>query len=205
MAAKKYYVVWHGVEPGIYDTWSACQEQIKGFPNAKYKSFKSLSAAREAYESGMPKSAAKVPKKKVTPDLSQVKLQSWSVDAACSGNPGAMEYQGVHTADGTQIFYMKFPLGTNNVGEFLAIVHALALLKKAGNESMPIYTDSRNALLWVQKKKAKTTLVKNSRTKKLYETIHRAEEWLKNNDYKTPLLKWDTKKWGEIPADFGRK
>ncbi len=208
MAKKKYYVVWDGVEPGIYRSWTACQQQIKGYPNAKYKSYKTRLEAEAAYENG---SINEIKRKKASIsqsksiDRSGIISESWSVDAACSGNPGMMEYQGVHTTDGSQIFYQKFPLGTNNIGEFLAIVHALALLKKLKNDTMPIYTDSRNALLWINKKKAKTTLVKNTKTKLLYATIKRAEEWLQNNEYNNSLLKWETKKLGEIPADFGRK
>ena len=208
MAKKKYYVVWEGVEPGIYTDWNSCQLQIKGYPNAKYKSYKTLADAEQAYASDVSTEIVRK-KRKTTKTVAfeefDINQASWSVDAACSGNPGAMEYQGVHTSDGSQIFHQKFEVGTNNIGEFLAIVHALALLKKQENTTMPIYSDSRNALLWVKKKKAKTTLVKNAKTKIVHEMIYRAEKWLKENTYTNPLLKWETKKWGEIPADFGRK
>jgi ribonuclease HI len=208
MAKVKYYVVWDGVEPGVYDSWTKCQQQINGYPNAKYKSYKSKAEADKAYVSGADneiKKSVKSNKPKIEFDKHGIIFESWSVDAACSGNPGVMEYQGVHTKDGSQIFHQKFPLGTNNIGEFLGIVHALALLKKLGNSTMPIYTDSRNAMLWINKKKAKTTLIKNNQTKLLFDTIGRAESWLKENSFKNPILKWETKKWGEIPADFGRK
>lgn len=209
MAKKKFYVVWVGVEPGIYETWAACQAQIKGFPGAKYKSFPSREAALIAYADGYsnPASSATKNRSKSSPNpfSKDIIKASWSVDAACAGNPGIMEYQGVHTADGTRIFHQKFALGTNNIGEFLAIVHALALLKKLDDETMPIYTDSRIAAGWVARKKAKTTLVKNSKTRILHEMIARAEKWLQTNTYRNPIIKWETKKWGEIPADFGRK
>jgi ribonuclease HI len=129
---------------------------------------------------------------------------SISVDAACSGNPGVMEYQGVDTHTKEVLFHKKYPLGTNNIGEFLALVHGLAFLKKNGSD-IPIYSDSVNALLWIKTKKCKTTLVKNNKTTELFETIARAEEWLKNNTWKNQLIKWETENWGEIPADFGRK
>jgi len=115
-----------------------------------------------------------------------------------------MEYQGVDTKSGYQFFHQKFALGTNNIGEFLAIVHALAMFEKQGKDT-PIYTDSRNAILWVNKKKCKTTLVRNAKTEKLYQLIARAEQWLKTHTWSNKILKWETKKWGEIPADFGRK
>jgi len=199
---KKYYVVWAGAETGIFDSWAACQLAIKGYSNALYKSFKTREAAEQAWADG-PKPKPK-PKPTPTPDLEGVIWDSISVDAACSGNPGAMEYQGVHTQDKTQLFHQQFPLGTNNIGEFLAIVHALALLQQQGLDK-PVYTDSRIAMGWVRRKKCKTTLPRNARTQRLYQLIDRAEAWLKNNTYDTPILKWDTERWGEIPADFGRK
>jgi len=128
-----------------------------------------------------------------------------AVDAACSGNPGLLEYRGVYVADRSEIFHMG-PLeeGTNNIGEFLAIVHALALLKKQ-NKNIPVYSDSMNAIKWVIKKKCNTKLEQSGKNKLLFELIGRAEVWLQNNDYRNPILKWETKQWGEIPADFGRK
>ena len=128
-----------------------------------------------------------------------------AVDAACSGNPGAMEYRGVYLADGKEIFHYGPVHGTNNIGEFLAIVHGLALLKQKGLDNMPIYSDSVNAQLWVRKHHCKTTLVRNDQTQNLYQMIERAESWLRNNTYRNPIIKWQTDKWGEIPADFGRK
>lgn len=70
---------------------------------------------------------------------------------------------------------------------------------------MPLYSDSRNALLWVKQKKCKTKLERNARTETLFQLIERAEKWLKENTYITPLRKWETELWGEVPADFGRK
>jgi len=198
MAKTKYYVVWKGRKPGIYTDWTVCKKLVDGFDGAAYKSFPSLSEAEHAYKSGSTRTTAAISLKTsfLTPSI--------SVDAACSGNPGVMEYQGVDTHTKEILFHKQFPLGTNNIGEFLAIVHGLAFLKKQ-NSDIPIYSDSVNALLWVKKKACKTTLIRNKDTQELYETIVRAEEWLKNNSWKNLLLKWETERWGEIPADFGRK
>ena len=94
--------------------------------------------------------------------------------------------------------------GTNNIGEFLAIVHGLALLKQKGFD-MPIYSDSATAISWVKQKKCKTKLPRTQETEDLFIVIERAEKWLNENKYTTRIIKWETKKWGEIPADFGRK
>lgn len=205
---KKYYVVWKGAKPGIYETWDHCQLQIKGFPGAAFKSFESRQEAEAAYRSGYaaPAASAKAfpTRAAAKPSRSQIIFDSISVDAACSGNPGVMEYQGVDTRTGERIFHQKFDLGTNNIGEFLAIVHALAMLEKQGKNT-PVYTDSRNALLWVKNKQCKTTLPRKGSTEKLFQMIERAENWLKTHRWSNPLLKWETSAWGEIPADFGRK
>lgn len=209
---KKYYVVWQGVNPGVYDSWDKAQQQIKGYPQAKYKSFGSKEEAEAAYAGNFAQhiqfksptrpgtSKPQTPK----PSSSQIVWDSISVDAACSGNPGVMEYQGVDTRTKTPIFHQKHPLGTNNIGEFLAIVHALAMFHREGKDT-PIYTDSRNAMLWVKKKECKTKLVRNAKTENLHQIIARAENWLRSHTYKNPILKWETEAWGEIPADFGRK
>ncbi len=127
------------------------------------------------------------------------------VDAACSGNPGPMEYRGVHLPSGKQVFHFGPIHGTNNVGEFLAIVHALALLEQKGRTDLTIYSDSYNALLWVKNKKCKTKLERSPKTERALELVERAEMWLRTHEVKNPLVKWETKEWGEIPADFGRK
>lgn len=146
-------------------------------------------------------------KEKATPsNISEnIITESIAVDAACSGNPGLLEYRGVYVADGIEIFHVG-PLedGTNNIGEFLAIVHALALLKN-DNKNTPIYSDSVNAIKWVARKKCNTKLERTERNRPIFELIERAEKWLKTNSYSNPIIKWETADWGEIPADFGRK
>lgn len=130
---------------------------------------------------------------------------AWVVDAACSGNPGMMEYRGVDLQTGQQIFHFGPMYGTNNIGEFLAIVHALALMEKQNIHDRVIFSDSYNAILWVKKKQCKTKLERSERTEPLYQIIERAEFWLRTHAIKTPIIKWETAQWGEIPADFGRK
>ena len=133
-----------------------------------------------------------------------VNAQAIAVDAACSGNPGQMEYRGVYLKTGEEIFHYGPVFGTNNIGEFLAIVHGLALLAQRGY-TIPIYSDSVNAMLWVKRKQCRTTLPLNDKTQALHEHIRRAETWLRTHSYSNDLRKWETEKWGEIPADFGRK
>ena len=141
----------------------------------------------------------------VLPLPMEVKAEAWAVDAACSGNPGPMEYQAIDLATGQQVFHFGPVHGTNNIGEFLAIVHALALCWQQGLHTKTIYSDSANAMLWVRKRQCKTKLERTPQTAQLYAIIARAERWLQTHDYCNPIVKWQTQQWGEVPADFGRK
>ena len=206
---QKYYVVWKGVSPGIYTSWTDCQLQTKGYEGAQYKSFETQEEAEQAFASspytyiGNQKPAASHQHPQALPE--NFDLNCVAVDAACSGNPGPMEYRGVYLQTGQEIFHFGPVYGTNNIGEFLAIVHALALMKQKGI-CMTVYSDSRNALSWVRQKKCKTKLERTPKTEELFRLIERAETWLKTHTYSDiPLLKWETDVWGEVPADFGRK
>jgi ribonuclease HI len=203
---QKYYVVWKGVRPGIYGSWADCRPQIEGYEGALYKSFDTAGEAGAAYRSAPYNYIGASKKEKAAlPDNPPYEKESLAVDAACSGNPGDLEYRGVFVETGQEAFRIgPYRQGTNNIGEFLAIVHGLALLKKTGCE-MTVYSDSRNAILWVSQKKCRTKLERTSASEPLFQLIGRAEKWLGNNAYRNKVLKWDTSRWGEIPADFGRK
>ncbi|SDR71711.1 ribonuclease HI [Formosa sp. Hel1_31_208] len=208
---KKYYTVWKGHHTGVFESWDDCKAQIKDFQGAQYKSFATFDAAKKALKGNYFDYIGK--NKTFTSELSDNQLKrigtpnfnSISVDAASSGNPGKMEYRGVDTKTKKQLFIQgPFEEGTNNIGEFLAIVHGLALLKKT-NSNRVIYTDSKTAMSWVKKKTCNTKLERNEKNKSVFELVDRAVHWLKNNTYDTIIVKWETKAWGEIPADFGRK
>jgi len=205
MAGEKWYVVWKGIKPGIYKTWAECKQQIDGFEAALYKSFKTQTLAVDAFRSNPNNYIKRNKSTEICRHPSVVILPSIAVDAACSGNPGKMEYRGVITETGKEIFQVgPMDEGTNNIGEFLAIVHGLALLKKQ-NSDIPVYSDSNNAILWIKNKKCKTRLTPCEANEKVFDLIDRAEKWLNENTYSNPILKWETGSWGEIPADFGRK
>lgn len=227
MAKKqKYYVVWQGRKPGIYTDWEQCREQVHGVEGAQYKSFGTLQEAEQAIR--LPYSSVVTPNTSHTSTTSNTSntsifaidengmttvlpgtpnpplLDALAVDAACSGNPGVMEYQGIYIPTRTRIFHYRAERGTNNIGEFLAIVHGLSYLKKHRLNQI-IYSDSANAILWVRQKVCKSKLPLDASTAELWDYVHRAENWLRTNSYTTEIRKWDTDNWGEIPADFGRK
>jgi len=207
MAQKaKFYVVWKGRKTGVFTSWEACEAQVRGFTGAEYKAFASREAAQRAFAgnyqdyAGRPASSGNwlfAPQPPIA--------KSISVDAACSGSPGRLEYRGVATDTGKVTFRQgPYANGTINVGEFLAIVHALTWLKQKGME-IPVYSDSETAIGWVNKKRCNTELAADETNAPLFELIQRAEDWLDENKVVVPILKWDTRAWGEIPADFNRK
>lgn len=212
MPQQKYYVVWKGRRTGIFNTWADCSAAVTGYPGAEYKAFDTLAEANAALGKtygdfkGRPASSQRwllAPTKPVLPSL--------CVDAACDGSPGRLEYRGVDTESGRQIFHAgPYADGTNNVGEFLAIAHALRGLEEKG-AALPVYSDSKNAIAWVRAAKCRTRLARTGRNAELFDLIARAEDWLEEHFLASasreaiPLLKWDTAAWGENPADFGRK
>ena len=210
MAQKNFYTVWKGKNPGVYDTWEACKQQIDGEKGPLYKAFPSLEMAKKAL-SESPWSY--IGKKAVQgsmiipshPTVGKPVLDSICVDAACSGNPGVLEYRGVDTKSGVQLFHQgPFPEGTVNLGEFLGVVHALAYLKQQDCD-WPVYSDSKTAIVWVRNKAIKTMLQRNAKNEELFNLVDRALQWIKVNKWSNKILKWETEYWGEIPADFGRK
>jgi len=213
MAKQKYYVVWAGRKPGVYASWAECQTQIDKFDEAKFKSYETKAAADQAYREGWKKhwgsgKSSGAAQKKATGGAAtdeEIDYDSISVDVGTSGNPGPVEYKGVDTKTGAVLFSVgPISKGTNNLGEFLAIVHGLAYLKKLGS-GKTVYSDSVNALKWVKQKQVSTTLARDESTVEIWDLVDRAEKWLKTNSYPNKVLKWQTKSWGEIKADYGRK
>jgi len=230
---KKYYVVWIGREPGVYDDLQDAMEQVDDYPGASFKSYTSAAAAAEAFRRGTARSDShelggllmdagnqrqaaadtlasqrrNMPRAGKSDYMSnpEIDLDGWAVDAACAGNPGKMEYRGVELMTGRELFHVgPFEQSTNNIGEFLAIVHALSLMFQRG-ERHTIYSDSVTGMAWVRNRKVKTQLTRNSKTEKSFQLIKRALSWLNSHTVDVKIHKWDTDRWGEIPADFGRK
>jgi ribonuclease HI len=207
MTRQKFYVVWKGRTPGIFTSWAECEQQVKGFVGAEFKAFESRQEAEAAFQSKYEAFKGKAStsgrwREAPEPPI----LPSLCVDAASKGSPGKMEYRGVETESGREIFRAgPFPDGTNNVGEFLAIVHALTWQAKH-KKQLPIYSDSENAIAWVYTGLCKTNLKHTGRNALIFVMIRSAENWLAENELEDDaVLKWDTGEWGENPADFGRK
>ena len=209
---RKWYVVWQGTEPGICDSWAECELRVKGVPGARYKAYNTQQEAVEAFrndpgEMDILRAIARGPREVVNSEaIPGIVRDSIAVDGACSGNPGMMEYRGVDVPTGVELFRQgPFPDATNNIGEFLAIVHALALFTNQGNDHTAIYSDSKTALAWIRARQCRTKLARTDANARLFEIIGRAEHWLATHTWSNALLKWNTAEWGEIPADFGRK
>lgn len=214
----KYYVVFKGHNPGVYDNWEEVKIQTDGFPGAVFKSYPTSEEASEAFRnySGIEdrnelfrliniasiNAGENVP---LSPDNPEVDWDAWAVDASCLGNPGKMEYRGVNLKTG-EVIFQKGPYedATNNIGEYLALVHAMALMTNT-NDFHNIYSDSKTALSWYRNKKVKTQLRETPRNAKIFELLARASVWVNTHNFPKKVMKWQTERWGEIPADFGRK
>lgn len=214
MARRKFYVVWQGLSPGIYDTWEECENQVRGFAGAKYKAFNSIEEATAAFRGSYEDQATLLialanRKAAHATDFSAfpaIRTDGIAVDGACAGVPGPMEYRGVEIATGKELFHVgPIPGGTNNIAEYLALVHALALFDKTGNYETPIYSDSRTALAWLRNRQSKTTLTPTAENAMVFNLLERANRWVASHPLRNPVIKWETEIWGEIPADFGRK
>jgi ribonuclease HI len=207
MTKEKFYVVWKGRKRGIFTSWKECSAQVNRYIDARYKAFESRELAEQAfrgryedYRAGNTR-AAKLSRAggDVPPP------DSIAVDASCPGNPGPVEYRGMLVGKGREVF-RQAPVknGTNNIGEFLAIVHALIYLKERGL-AWPVYSDSIQAIRWVKEKHCNTKIPRTEDTRAIYALITRAQAWLRENTYTNEVRKWKTDKWGESPADFNRK
>lgn len=214
MAKKqKYYVVWVGIEPGIYDNWEDAEEQVATYPGAKYKSYKSYEAAVAAFRGddanecrALLEYARRPAAQNNYAALPGMTPDAIAVDAACSGNPGPMEYRGVEVISGKELFHVgPLPGGTNNIGEYLALIHALALCAQKGEQHRVIYSDSRTGLSWLRRRGSNTRILPTAENRKVRELLTRADHWIQTNPIANPIRKWPTEEWGEIPADFGRK
>lgn len=207
---KKYYTVWNGREIGVFSTWEECESHVKGYPRAEYKSFPTLEEAENAFFDEY-ENYKNVQTNSPTLTEEELKLigkpilETWCVDAAMSGSTKKMEYRGIDLLKREQVFHRgPYSDATNNIGEFLAIVHALSLMKAKGL-SIPIYSDSKIAIGWVKRKKANSQLAATAQNAEVLDLVTRAEKWLAENTYPNKILKWETQAWGENPADFGRK
>jgi len=204
---NKFYVVRKWKKIWIFDSRDECKESVNWFSDAKYKSFESKEDAETALQEWWEKYyEVKKTTKKVEVKHEDIPFfaESIAVDAACSGNPWEMEYRGIDLQTGDEIFHENFKIWTNNIWEFLAIVHWLNYL---WDDNRVIYSDSRIAISWVNQWKCKTKINTNESSdfSRLLEMVERAEKWLKENGIKHKILKWNTEDRGEIPADFGRK
>ncbi len=214
MAQRKFYVVWEGRQPGIYEDWGDCREQIEGFPGARYKSYTNQTDATLAFRAGNSNEADLIlgiaaHRAQALPeigDIPEINRSAIAVDGACAGNPGMMEYRGVEVGSGKELFHVgPLPDGTNNVAEYLALIHALAYLYQKGDTTTAIYSDSKTARSWIKNRGCRTRLERTPLNGRIFELLGRANVWIQTHTVQNPILRWDTDNWGEIPADFGRK
>ncbi|MFH1217253.1 MAG: ribonuclease HI [Pseudomonadota bacterium] len=146
MAAKKFYAVVAGYEPGIYDNWPEAQAQVKGFAGAVYKGFEGRAEA-EAWlkkpEYGRKKEKSATGKKElVAPaEAGEGEIVIYT-DGGSINNPGPGGYGVVMIHDGRRLeFSGGFRLTTNNRMELMGCIVALRQLKER-DKRIRLYSDS---------------------------------------------------------------
>lgn len=123
-----------------------------------------------------------------------------AVDAAHSMKNSVTEYQGINLATGERLFYQNLGNQTINIGEFLAVVEAVKYIIEHDFQPRTIYTDSQTAIAWFN--------AKSTASNKQNKEVRKAELFLRVLSADVDSIKvqhWDNRRWGETPADFGRK
>lgn len=204
---QKFYTVWKGRKPGVYDNWEDCKAQTDGFEGARFRSFATKELAEKAFNTDYHEFLNFGNETASENNIKDYETNAIAVDASCTGNPGMTEFQGIDLRTGKKIMESKnYTKGTNNIGEFLAIVKCLEMIRIGKIKGNPIiYSDSQAAIAAVKNKKMKTSLTEDTDTREILQDLAKGTKMLNTYDYKTEIRKWDTQKWGEIPADFGRK
>ncbi|WP_339683187.1 reverse transcriptase domain-containing protein [Gimesia maris] len=143
---------------------------------------------------------------RANPDEFYAPTEGLCVDAAWNDKKRLMEYRGVWLDDGSEAFRVDpISTGSNNIGEFLAIVRGLQLLKRKGIDC-PVYSDSQTSISWLKSLRINSKSAREQKiSPRVYQRITRAVLWLTRHTNLNPVLKWNTEDWGEIPADYGRK
>lgn len=123
-----------------------------------------------------------------------------AVDAAHSTKNLETEYQGINLETGEKIFYKNLGNQTVNIGEFLGVVAAVKYIIENNFQPRIVYTDSTTAISWFRNKRTASN--------KKCKDLQKAEIFLRvmAADVDTiEVVHWNNQKWGETPADFGRK
>ena|ERR1035437_6062123 len=127
-----------------------------------------------------------------------------SVDGFCSGNPGPGGYRGVDLSTGEVLFRRNYNWCTNNLAEFMGVVHAVSYVKVKKLDYGVVYSDSAIAIGWFRSQKISSG-IDLMKGKDVLEDLRRSLLWLSEQKHLIAVNKWQTKLWGECPADFGNK
>lgn len=141
-----------------------------------------------------------------------------AVDASMRGGKtgasnGVIEWRVVDLVTGHEIHRSNiYPQGTISLAELLAIYDGLKFFMDANlhNEEFPfLYTDSKVAYEWANGRPIKSSLPVNEATGPLWSMVWSDQGWAElpevRDVIKDKLRMWNTKEWGENPADLGYK
>ena len=162
----KYYAVRRGRIPGVYEEWSECEAQVKGFPNALYKSFRTrleaefylLEEEAEKQESPAvpappaeeePESASLLPEEKEEPAWPEI-----YVDGSFRADTGEYSYGMVILEGGEELYFSEkftdpdMALMRNVAGEIRGAQAAMEYALRQGWQGIYLYHDYAGIAKW---------------------------------------------------------
>ncbi len=147
---SKFYAVKVGLTPGVYNTWEECQNNTKGYPGAKFKSFATEEEAL-AFVNGMDvKKEVKEEIKKEDKPEGPIAYVDGSFDATTNRySYGAVIFDGdkeIHLSgvgDDPEMASMR-----NVAGEIIGSQAAMEYALAAGMKEISIYHDYNGLAAW---------------------------------------------------------
>lgn len=175
--AKKFYAVKAGRTPGVYETWSDCEKQVKGFGGAIYKSFPTKVEAQaficdEGMSIGDYFASSKTSKligvkKSIDLDFSEPNHLIAYIDGSYDKHNRSVGSGGIMFLNGNK---ETFSFGTqeakytefwNVSGELLAAMYVMQQALTHGIPKCTLYYDYMGIEMWAMKKWKRNNVLTN--------------------------------------------
>lgn len=165
-----YYGVKGGRNPGIYNTWTECENEVKGYKGAKYKKFKTFEEARDFVESNEDKSDDLLIKNMKDDEIVAYVDGSFSLELS-SYSYGVVIFtkEGKETLSGKSN-NLGFLEMRNVAGELRAAMEAMKYALSNGKRILYLHYDYKGIEEWA-KGKWKTNKMGTQAYKEYYDSI----------------------------------
>ena len=181
-----------------FNNWPQCQAFVHGKPYAFAGGPDRESALAKLIASKKKMKGTYKPKKKSITKPATLPTQGLTSDAGTHGNPGPCEYQ-VTDISGRVLEHRRLGVHTNNYAELAGILGMVRKAKETGDTLL--WTDSVIAMGWIRTGRIGLGV---HEPELIRDMVVKIQKLLRQNP-QMKLVKWDTRSWGQIPSDFGRK